>query len=154
MKKILAAAVLAALTAGFSAGAAMPFGGHPDRGPGPDRRPPITARADKNDKQLPPGIAKKIEKKDGKKDLPPGIEKKIEKDRRDNDRRDNRRDDRRDGDRWDNDRRDGRKAPPPPRRDDRRDNDRRDNDRRDHDRRDNDDNRGGILGNLLEKLKD
>lgn len=147
MKKILAAAILAALTATFSAGAAMPFGGH-DRGPGPDRRPPVTARHDRDDKQLPPGIQKKIEKKDGKKDLPPGIEKKIEKDRRDDDRRPGpdrkappppRRDDRRDNDRWDNDRRD---------------HDRHDNDRRDNDRRDRDDDRGGILGNILEKLKD
>ena len=145
MKKILAAMILAAFAAGVTASAAMPFG---DRGPGPAHPKPGAAVQQEKDKRIPPGQAKKIEKKD--KDLPPGIAKKIEK--KDNDRRDDRRDERRD-DRRDehkapphmqkpDPRRDdrGRKAPPPPR------------DR--HDEEDNDNDRGGLIGKILEQIKD
>lgn len=104
MKKILAAMILTAFAAGVTASAAMPFG---DRGPGPVPPKPGAAVHQEKDKRIPPGQAKKIEKKDN--------------DRRD-DRRDERRDDRRDERR--DDRRDEHKAPPhmqkpDPRRDDR-----------------------------------
>lgn len=138
MKKILAAMILTAFAAGVTASAAMPFG---DRGPGPVPPKPGAAVHQEKDKRIPPGQAKKIEKKDN--------------DRRD-DRRDERRDDRRDERR--DDRRDehkapphmqkpdlrrddrGRKAPPPPK------------DR--HNEDDNDNDRGGLIGKILEQIKD
>ncbi len=138
MKKILAAMILTAFAAGVTASAAMPFG---DRGPGPAHPKPGAAVHQEKDKRMPPGQAKKIEKKDN--------------DRRD-DRRDERRDDRRDERRDDrrgehkapphmqkpDPRRDdrGRKAPPPPR------------DR--HDEDDNDKDNGGLIGKILEQIKD
>lgn len=122
MKKILAAMILTAFAAGVTASAAMPFG---DRGPGPVPPKPGAAVHQEKDKRIPPGQAKKIEKKD-------------------NDRRDDRRDkhkapphmqkpDPRRDDR-------GRKAPPPPR------------DR--HDEDDNDKDNGGLIGKILEQIKD
>lgn len=130
MKKILAAMILTAFAAGVTASAAMPFG---DRGPGPVPPKPGAAVHQEKDKRIPPGQAKKIEKKD-------------------NDRRDERRDERRD------DRRDKHKAPPhmqkpDPRRDDRsrkappppRDR---------HDEDDNDKDNGGLIGKILEQIKD
>lgn len=72
MKKILAAMILTAFAAGVTASAAMPFG---DRGPGPVPPKPDAAVHQEKDKRMPPGQAKKIEKKD-------------------NDRRDDRRDER------------------------------------------------------------
>lgn len=153
MKKILAAMILAAFAAGVTASAAMPFG---DRGPGPAHPKPGAAVHQEKDKRIPPGQAKKIEKKD--KDLPPGIAKKIEK--KDNDRRDDRRDER-----WDDrrderrdDRRDEHKAPPhmqkpDPRRDDRgRKAPPPPKDR--HNEDDNDNDRGGLIGKILEQIKD
>lgn len=138
MKKILAAMILTAFAAGVTASAAMPFG---DRGPGPVPPKPGAAVHQEKDKRIPPGQAKKIEKKD-------------------NDRRDDRRDERRDerSDERRDDRRDkhkapphmqkpdprrddrGRKAPPPPR------------DR--HDEDDNDKDNGGLIGKILEQIKD
>lgn len=130
MKKILAAMILTAFAAGVTASAAMPFG---DRGPGPVPPKPGAAVHQEKDKRIPPGQAKKIEKKDN--------------DRRD-DRRDERRDDRRDKHKAPphmqkpDPRRDdrGRKAPPPPR------------DR--HDEDDNDKDNGGLIGKILEQIKD
>lgn len=130
MKKILAAMILTAFAAGVTASAAMPFG---DRGPGPVPPKPGAAVHQEKDKRMPPGQAKKIEKKDN--------------DRRD-DRRDERRDDRRDKHKAPphmqkpDPRRDdrGRKAPPPPR------------DR--HDEDDNDKDNGGLIGKILEQIKD
>lgn len=138
MKKILAAMILTAFAAGVTASAAMPFG---DRGPGPAHPKPGAAVHQEKDKRMPPGQAKKIEEKD-------------------NDRRDDRRDERRDD--WRDERRDdrrdehkapphmqkpdprrddrGRKAPPPPR------------DR--HNEDDNDNDRGGLIGKILEQIKD
>ena len=122
--------ILTAFAAGVTASAAMPFG---DRGPGPVPPKPGAAVHQEKDKRIPPGQAKKIEKKD-------------------NDRRDERRDERRD------DRRDKHKAPPhmqkpDPRRDDRsrkappppRDR---------HDEDDNDKDNGGLIGKILEQIKD
>lgn len=130
MKKILAAMILTAFAAGVTASAAMPFG---DRGPGPVPPKPGAAVHQEKDKRIPPGQAKKIEKKDN--------------DRRD-DRRDERRDDRRDEHKAPphmqkpDPRRDdrGRKAPPPPK------------DR--HNEDDNDNDRGGLIGKILEQIKD
>lgn len=138
MKKILAAMILTAFAAGVTASAAMPFG---DRGPGPVPPKPGAAVHQEKDKRMPPGQAKKIEKKD--------------KDRRD-DRRDERRDDRRDERR--DDRRDEHKAPPhmqkpDPRRDDRgRKAPPPPKDR--HNEDDNDNDRGGLIGKILEQIKD
>lgn len=138
MKKILAAMILAAFAAGVTASAAMPFG---DRGPGPAHPKPGAAVQQEKDKRIPPGQAKKIEKKDN--------------DRRD-DRRDERRDDRRDERR--DDRRDEHKAPPhmqkpDPRRDDRgRKAPPPPKDR--HNEDDNDNDRGGLIGKILEQIKD
>lgn len=138
MKKILAAMILTAFAAGVTASAAMPFG---DRGPGPVPPKPGAAVHQEKDKRIPPGQAKKIEKKDN--------------DRRD-DRRDERRDERR-GERRD-DRRDEHKAPPhmqkpDPRRDDRgRKAPPPPKDR--HNEDDNDNDRGGLIGKILEQIKD
>ena len=138
MKKILAAMILTAFAAGVTASAAMPFG---DRGPGPVPPKPGAAVHQEKDKRMPPGQAKKIEKKDN--------------DRRD-DRRDERRDERR-GERRD-DRRDEHKAPPhmqkpDPRRDDRgRKAPPPPKDR--HNEDDNDNDRGGLIGKILEQIKD
>lgn len=122
--------ILTAFAVGVTASAAMPFG---DRGPGPVPPKPGAAVHQEKDKRMPPGQAKKIEKKDN--------------DRRD-DRRDERRDDRRDEHKAPlhmqkpDPRRDdrGRKAPPPPK------------DR--HNEDDNDNDRGGLIGKILEQIKD
>lgn len=138
MKKILAAMILTAFAAGVTASAAMPFG---DRGPGPVPPKPGAAVHQEKDKRMPPGQAKKIEKKDNDR----------RDDRRDelrDERRDERRDDRRDEHKAPphmqkpDPRRDdrGRKAPPPPK------------DR--HNEDDNDNDRGGLIGKILEQIKD
>lgn len=122
MKKILAAMILTAFAAGVTASAAMPFG---DRGPGPAHPKPGAAVHQGKDKRMPPGQAKKIEKKD-------------------NDRRDDRRDEHKAPPHMQkpDPRRDdrGRKAPPPPK------------DR--HNEDDNDNDRGGLIGKILEQIKD
>lgn len=122
MKKILAAMILTAFAAGVTASAAMPFG---DRGPGPAHPKPGAAVHQEKDKRMPPGQAKKIEKKD-------------------NDRRDDRRDEHKAPPHMQkpDPRRDdrGRKAPPPPK------------DR--HNEDDNDNDRGGLIGKILEQIKD